>query len=77
VQQRDLDAVSGYRGEIAQSRIMSTALGGNAHLVDIGLLDIGRRAQMHDAGRTVDNDVVTRFAHRNDALGLPHRYQPQ
>ena len=47
VQQRDLDAVLGDRRLVLERGVMGAPLGRDADLVDIGLLDIGRRAQMH------------------------------
>jgi hypothetical protein len=58
VQQRDLDAVAGDRRQVLEREVMRAPLGAEPDFVDIGLLELGAGPQMHDARRSVDDDVV-------------------
>ena len=75
VEQRDHDAVAGDRRLVLELEIVRAALGPEPNLVDIGLLELAGRAQMHCAGRAIDDDVVAILGHRDDIFGLPNGHE--
>ena len=56
--QRDRLAVLGDAGPVAQRAVLRLAAGAQLDPLGIGRLDVGRRPQMHVAGRAVDDDGI-------------------
>ena len=71
--QRDLLAVLGDAGPVAQRAVLRLAAGAQLDALAIGGLDVGRRPQMHVAGRAVDDDRVAGLDQPRDVVDLADR----
>ena len=71
--QRDLLAVLGDAGLVAQREILQLPARAQPHPLDIGRLHVGRRPHVHVAGRAVDDDGVAGVGDAGGIGDLAHR----
>ena len=71
--QRDRLAVLGDAWLVAQRAVLRLAAGAQLDALAVGDLDVGRRPQMHVAGRAIDDDGVAGIDEARDVFDLADR----